>query len=305
VLRALNIVGRILVGLGVLLFLFTAYQLWGTGLVEAHSQSVLRGELARQLPRDAAEAAHHLAAASTAPAPAKVAPSIGPPAPGQPVGVIQIPSIGLDQVIVEGVGTAQLRMGPGHYPGTPLPGQAGNASIAGHRTTYAHPFYNLNEVSPGTKIVITTPQGIFVYSATATLVVAPSDVSVLDAASGAVLTLTTCNPRYSAATRMVVKATLARSLLFADVHRHPAAPPPRADHSTTERADALAGTSTGGNLAVAIAWGVLGAALGIGFWLLARRSRRPWAIWVLGVLVMAVVLFLFFASVSPLLPASF
>ena len=50
--------------------------------------------------------------------------------------------------------------GPGHYPGTPLPGEAGNVAIAGHRTTYLHPFYNLNELVPGDAIDILTVQGL-------------------------------------------------------------------------------------------------------------------------------------------------
>ena len=52
-------------------------------------------------------------------------------------------------VVVEGTDADQLRSGPGHYPGTPLPGEPGNVAIAGHRTTYLHPFYNLNELVPG------------------------------------------------------------------------------------------------------------------------------------------------------------
>ena len=66
-------------------------------------------------------------------------------------------------VVVEGTDADQLRSGPGHYPGTPLPGEAGNVAIAGHRTTYLHPFYNLNELVPGDAIDILTVQGLFVY----------------------------------------------------------------------------------------------------------------------------------------------
>ena len=73
-----------------------------------------------------------------------VAPTTDAPAEGQPVGEIRIPKIGINQIMVEGTNTQDLRKGPGHYTGTPLPGQAGNASVAGHRTTYGHPFYNLN-----------------------------------------------------------------------------------------------------------------------------------------------------------------
>ena len=104
--------------------------------------------------------------------------------------------------------------GPGHYTGTPLPGQVGNAAIAGHRTTYGHPFYNLDSVKVGDPIVLTTLQGIFVYDATKSVVVSPSDTTVLDNVIANQLTLTTCNPRFSASTRLVVQATLAHSQLF-------------------------------------------------------------------------------------------
>ena len=69
-------------------------------------------------------------------------------------------------MVVEGTDEAQLAMGPGHYPTTPLPGEAGNAAIAGHRTTYLHPFYSLDALVPGDLIFITTLQGIFLYRVT-------------------------------------------------------------------------------------------------------------------------------------------
>ena len=87
------------------------------------------------------------------------------------------------------------------------PEKPGNVAIAGHRTTYAHPFYNLNELGPGDSIYILTEQGFFHYKVATSQVVAPTDVAVLDTVPNqSTLTLTTCNPRYSAATRLVVTA---------------------------------------------------------------------------------------------------
>ena len=80
--------------------------------------------------------------------------------------MLRIAKIGLNKVIVQGTSTADLRQGPGHYPGTPLPGEQGNAAIAGHRTTYGAPFYNLDELAPGDLIEITTVQGTFTYRVT-------------------------------------------------------------------------------------------------------------------------------------------
>ena len=130
----------------------------------------------------------------------QVAPTIAAPAVGQPIGFMTIPRLGMtNDAIVEGAGEAQLQEGPGHYTGTSLPGEAGNVAIAGHRTTYAHPFYNLNLMQPGDFIYITTTQGLFDYEVTSgPTVVPPTDVAVLDASTTPELTLTTCNPRYSA-----------------------------------------------------------------------------------------------------------
>jgi sortase A len=120
-----------------------------------------------------------------------------------------IPVIGVDRYVVQGVAEADLQMGPGHYPGTPLPGQAGNVAIAGHRTTFGAPFFRLNEVHSGDLVYLTDTLGTtWVYSVVRQFVVAPSDVAVLDATRAPELTLTTCNPRFEATSRLVVRAVL-------------------------------------------------------------------------------------------------
>ena len=120
-----------------------------------------------------------------------------------------IPAIGVDRYVVQGVSEADLQMGPGHYPGTPLPGQAGNVAIAGHRTTFGAPFFRLNEVHRGDLVYLTDTSGTtWVYSVVRQFVVAPSDVAVLDATRAPELTLTTCNPRFEATSRLVVRAVL-------------------------------------------------------------------------------------------------
>jgi len=312
--RTFNIIGRVLLALGVLVLLFAAYQLWGTGLAESHSQATLRTKLEKELPAGAAARAARIAAegsATTLPSgAAHVAATTATPAVGQPVGIIQIPTIGVDQVLVQGVQTADLQMGPGHYPGTPLPGQLGNVAIAGHRTTYGHPFFDLNEVTPGTKVVITTSQGVFVYTATAQTVVSPSDVTVLNASTTPELTLTTCNPRYSASQRLVVKARLTSSTLFGAAGQTGSTPTTTTTVPTDQQ---LAGTGLAGGAATNSAgrWvesalmALATVAVGVGVWLLARRVRHPWAIYLPGIVAVLVVLFFFFMVISPLLPASY
>ena len=138
------------------------------------------------------------------------------PEKGDALALIDIPKIGVNKVVIEGVDVNDLRKGPGHYPSTSLPGQEGDTAIAGHRTTYGAPFGDLDQLAPGDEITVVTVQGKFLYRVTEQKIVDPSDVSVLDpvpdpAHAGhnlATLTLTTCNPKYSASQRLIVEATL-------------------------------------------------------------------------------------------------
>jgi sortase A len=289
-------IGRVLIGLGALILLFVAYQLWGTGLSASHSQDVLRHQLAAKLratPSVTAPATGSTAATTTSPpVAAGPAPTVSPPSEGDPVGIMVIPKIGLNKAIVEGTGTADLREGPGHYSGTPLPGESGNAAIAGHRTTYGAPFYRLNELGSGDQITVTTPQGNFRYVVNRSTEVDPSDVSVIDPTTTNELTLTTCTPRFSAARRLIVQAALVSAPA-------PAAPAvPRAQKPSPN----LAGQTGAG--APVLGWGLGVLAVLLGLWLVARTRRRRWPIYLLGTAPILVVLFMFFVAVSKVLPAS-
>jgi sortase A len=300
--RVVDIFGRVLIGLGVLVLLFTAYQIWGTSVQEAQVQSSLRSQLQKDTTSDAVRnaLAQESALDKLPTGPPVAAPTTAAPAEGEPIGDIRIPVIGINQVVVEGTNTPDLRKGPGHYTGTPLPGQSGNASIAGHRTTYGHPFYNLDSVKVGDPIVLTTLQGIFVYDATRSFVVSPSDTTVVDNVFADRLTLTTCNPRFSATTRLVVQANLAHSQLFPNsglpVQKHVKADP---------KSESLAGNS-GVSLTDALFWGILTAIVVTGIFFAAYRFRRQrWFIYGVGAVGTLVLLWFFFGAVSPLLPASF
>ena len=189
--RIVGNIGRVLIGSGALILLFVVYQLWGTSIHEQRAQNSLRSEFEIAL---------------------VVSPEFGPPPPpaedGDAIAQIRIPRIGITKTVVEGVTADALKDGPGHYPGTPLPGQAGNAAIAGHRTTYGHPFLKLDELGENDLIYVTTLQGSFVYRVSETLIVSPKDVFVLDASQDNRLTLTTCHPRYSARKRLIIMAVL-------------------------------------------------------------------------------------------------
>ena len=293
-------VGRVILVAGVLVLLFIPYLLWGTGLITAQAQRDLRQQFAAsQRLRHQSVDVHPPSGPS---GPPTVAPPITEPALGSALGIISIPKIALTMAIVEGTGADQLRSGPGHYPGTPLPGQAGNAAIAGHRTTYLHPFYDLDQLTAGDAIDIVTIQGQFVYKVIGSQVVAPSDVAVVAPTPTPVLTLTTCNPRYSASQRLVVQAALVADVV--------------SGVSPTHVASAAQGTPVPKPTAPvalqrhwweAVAWGLAVAALMIGVWSLALRLRGPRRVAVLtvGLALWLGVVFLFFGALAPLLPASY
>ena len=131
---------------------------------------------------------------------------------GDPLTRIKIPAIGVDTVVVEGTSASALRAGAGHYPSTPLPCEAGNVAIAGHRTTYGKPFSHLDRLKSGDVVILETPVGSCTYEVTVEpRVILPTDLSVVaNDPSRHLLTLTTCHPRGSAARRLYIQATLTK-----------------------------------------------------------------------------------------------
>jgi len=128
--------------------------------------------------------------------------------PGDALGRLVAPAIGLRTVVVEGTGADELRTGPGHYADTVLPGQRGTVAIAGHRTTYGAPFRDVDDLERGDPIELRMPYGRFTYRVERTRIVAPTDVEVVDRVAYDRLVLTACHPLYSAAQRIVVFARL-------------------------------------------------------------------------------------------------
>jgi sortase A len=126
--------------------------------------------------------------------------------PGDALGRLRIPAIGLDTVVVEGTDAGELRTGPGHYADTPLPGQRGTVAIAGHRTTYGAPFRDVDDLERGDAIELRMPYGRFAYRVERTRIVAPTQVDVVGRVAYDRLVLTACHPLYSAAQRIVVFA---------------------------------------------------------------------------------------------------
>jgi sortase A len=128
--------------------------------------------------------------------------------PGDPVGRVLVPAIGLSTIVVEGTGGAELRSGPGHYPDSPLPGRRGTVAIAGHRTTYGAPFRRIDDLERGDRIELAMPYGRFTYRVERSRIVPPSAVDVVGRVAYDRLVLTACHPLYSADERIVVFARL-------------------------------------------------------------------------------------------------
>ena len=195
--------GRILKILGLLLILaslgvgaYLWWNLWGTGFAARAAQNDLRDEfeprVTTRIPLEAPERV------------VKV--------PGDAVAIIRIPDIEVDLVVVEGTDTESLKKGPGHYPNTVFPWEdTGRVGIAGHRTTYGAPFWALNELRRGDRIVLATEYGVFDYRVTRSVITPPDGSlpaggTVLDQTEDPTLVLTTCNPRFSASQRLIVFA---------------------------------------------------------------------------------------------------
>ncbi len=172
---------------------YVAWTLWGTGLSTQRAQSELRPAFERIIDsRPSREA----------PPPDRLR------IPGSAYAQIVIPRIGLQMIVVEGTDAVDLEMGPGHYPETADPWQdTGRVGIAGHRTTYLHPFGDLDELRVGDEIALRTEFGTFRYAVNDVFAI-PADGSgrVLAQTAEPTLVLTTCHPEYSAAERLIVTA---------------------------------------------------------------------------------------------------
>jgi sortase A len=125
---------------------------------------------------------------------------------GAPLGRLEISSIGLAAVVMEGIDEGTLRLAVGHIPGTPLPGQRGNVGLAAHRDTF---FRGLRKIHRDDEITLATLQGSYRYRVDSTQVVKADDISVLAATPDDFLTLVTCYPFYFVGTapkRFIVRS---------------------------------------------------------------------------------------------------
>lgn len=286
--NAVASLGRVLFISGLLILGFVGYQLWGTSVYEERQQNRLERQF-REKVRSADE---------NPPAPGEAPPL---PPSGESLAILKIPKIGVERTIVEGVRLVDLRKGPGHYPETPLPGELGNAAIAGHRTTYGAPFNRLDELQAGDVILATTLNGTYRYRVTDKRIITPTQLEVLDPTTDARLTLTTCNPKFSARQRLVIVAAL-------DTGASPTPVAPRvvskrdAERRNTLDEQGLSGARP--SKAATALWIVLTAAMGA-IWRLTFRRWRRWFVWIAGALPFLAVLFVCYSYLERLVPSNF
>jgi len=233
---ALRVLGWVLIAAGVVVGLFIVYLLfWTDRQTAAAQEDLVQGWEELVLPEaPPADEPLRLSDLANIPVQDQALPAVDEPDPDpdEPDSGIPVPtdpgdSYALlwfqrgDEFIVtdgpvgavQGVTLDDLQLGPGHYPDSEAPGQAGNVAFAGHRTTYGKPFHNIDLLEPGDEIHLVDGRGRhWVYDFREIEIVSPSDVWVVDdgALDGVenLLTLTSCHPKYSAQQRIVAFAEL-------------------------------------------------------------------------------------------------
>ena len=195
-----------------------------SGVVVAVDQNGSTRAVASAAPASASELSSEAVVADL-PVPSTTATSAAPPAAAAPrtkpvappvneraktpivkIGEIRIPKIGLVHPVFEGVTLTVIDHGPGHWPGSAVPGQLGNAVFAGHRVTHSHPFRNADKLVAGDEIIFVMPDGTYTYKMTKQEIVKPTDTWIVNPTPTATLTLFACHPPGSAAKRIVIRA---------------------------------------------------------------------------------------------------
>ncbi len=195
--RGARIAGWILVGVGAFIVLFAMYEFFLSGLTHSRAQ------------RDRLRDFKDVITSGVG-----TLPSWSPPL-GSPMGTLQIPAIGMQEVVVQGTTPDLLKGGPGHLRTSSLPGHVGNSVIDGRRTTYGGPFGSINELVQGNTIQIVTPQGPFTYVVVGKRVVMPGQPDVVGPSTDTRLTLVTSSPAIAARGRLVIIAKLQGTPLLA------------------------------------------------------------------------------------------
>ncbi len=142
---------------------------------------------------------------------APIAPPADPRAPEDQIqlGGISIPKLGVDAPLLEGIRLTTLDNGPGHWPGTAMPGEVGNVVVAAHRTSHGGPFRNIDQLVAGDSVLFNTAGVETEYLVTGTEIVEPNAIWIVDPTDTPTATLFACHPPGSVRQRIVVYLELA------------------------------------------------------------------------------------------------
>ena len=205
--------GEILITLGVVLFLFCAYQLFYTNVVAGEA---MKSEVSDLHKLWAGRPPAPRSATTAASVPFDTADSHG--TSGAAFAILHIPRLGAKSIpVLWGTTLDLLDRGVGHYQDSALPGRVGNFAVAGHRKTHGEPFRHLDEMRAGDVIVVETADAWYTYREDRDpFIVDPTDLAVVapdpehpgQPPSRRLITLTTCNPWWASTQRMIVTGTL-------------------------------------------------------------------------------------------------
>jgi sortase A len=126
------------------------------------------------------------------------------PEPIRTIGSIEIPKLGINAALGEGISLRNIDRGPSHWPGTAMPGQPGNVVVAGHRITHTHPFRNIDQLVPGDEVIFVIADVRYRYVVSGSQVVTPKQTEIVAQTADATATLFACHPPGSARYRYVV-----------------------------------------------------------------------------------------------------
>lgn len=216
-LSVLGVIGELLITAGILVLLFLGWQVWWNNLVLSGQQTSAAEAQSRAWLAHATATPRPTPTASAVPAAPVDPPVMQQPAKYQPFAVIYIPRLGpgWKRTIRETVDVERVLnsydAGVGHYPGTAMPGQIGNFAVAGHDTGWGNTFIDLSKLHIGDRIYVQTQDGWYTYTFRNFEYVQPTAVQVLLPVPRApqatpidrLMTITTCNPPYHAAERIV------------------------------------------------------------------------------------------------------
>ncbi len=124
------------------------------------------------------------------------------------IGTIEIPRLGLTQRLMHGVTLRNIDLGPSHWPGSAMAGEAGNMVVAGHRVTHGRPFRNIDQLVAGDQILVTARGRQATYQVASKFVVTPDRTDIANPTDTPMLTMFACHPPGSARLRYVVRADL-------------------------------------------------------------------------------------------------